>query len=100
MSRRLRSAAVRHLLNALLRPYRQPWWIRCLDSKPLPVGRCSKDPDARWGRATGGWFRGYRRHAIWGRGAAPEAWEVLPADRGVTRPQRGCCWRGAPAAAT
>jgi len=82
MSRRLRTAAVRRLLNALLRPHRRPWWVRSLDSKPLPVGGCSKDPDARLGRGTGGWFRGYRLHAVWGAGAAPDAWEVLPADRG------------------
>jgi hypothetical protein len=82
MSRRLRTAAVRRLLNALLRPYRRPWWVRCLDSKPLAVGGCTKDPDARPGRSTGGWFRGYELHAIWGPGPAPDAWEVLPADRG------------------
>jgi hypothetical protein len=85
MSRRLRTAAVRHLLNALLRHLRgggPPDWVRVLDSKPLPVGGCTKDPDATLGRSTGGWFRGYRLHAVWGRGAAPDAWEVLPADRG------------------
>lgn len=85
MSRRLRTAAVRRLLNALLRHLHgpgRPWWVRALDSKPLPVGLCSKDPDARWGRSSGGWFRGYRLHVIWGGGCVPDAWEVLPADRG------------------
>jgi hypothetical protein len=82
MSRRLRTAAVRRLLNALLRPHRRPWWVRMLDGKPLPVGPCSKDPDARRGRCSGGWFLGYKLHAAWGPGAAPDAWEVLPADRG------------------
>lgn len=85
MSRRLRTAAVRHLLNALLRHHRGgggPDWVRVLDGKPLPVGGCTKDPDARLGRSSGGWFLGYRLHAIWGRRPAPDAWEVLPADRG------------------
>lgn len=85
MSRRLRTAAVRHLLNAVLRHIggpERPWWVRALDSKPLPVGGCSKDPDARLGRGSGGWFRGYRLHAIWGGGATPDAWELTPADRG------------------
>jgi hypothetical protein len=85
MSRRTRTAAVRRLLNAvrrLLRGAGPAAWVRVLDSKALPVGRCSKDPDARPGRATGGWSRGYRLHAIWGGGPAPDAWEVLPADHG------------------
>jgi hypothetical protein len=49
-----------------------PAWELTLDGKPLPVGHCSKDPDAK-GTALG---RGYKLHAIWGDGALPEAWEV------------------------
>ena len=85
LSRRLRTPAVRRLLNAVRRPFGgpdRPWWDRALDRKPLPVGGCSKDPDARLGRRSAGWFRGYRLHAIWGGDATPDAWEVLPADRG------------------
>lgn len=82
VSRRLRSRAVRRLLNAVMRHFHggdHGTWIRRLDGKPLPVGLCSKDPDARWGRSCGGWFRGYKLHAIWGDAATPDAWEVRPA---------------------
>jgi Transposase DDE domain len=46
-----------------------------IDGKPLPVGHCSKDPDARAGPLG----RGYKLHAIWGYGCLPDAWEVTAA---------------------
>ena len=49
-----------------------PAWELMIDGKPLPVGRCSKDPDAK-GTPLG---RGYKLHAIWGQGPLPDAWEV------------------------
>jgi hypothetical protein len=85
MSRRLRSAGVNALLNALLARYRgspQDDWVRYLDAKPLAVGGMSKDPDAADGYGAGGYFRGYKLHAVFGRGPVPSAWEVTPADRG------------------
>jgi hypothetical protein len=85
MSRRLRTAAVNALLNALLRHYRgQPGadWVKYLDGKPLPVGDFSKDPDARWGRGPDSFFKGYKLHAVWGRAPVPLAWEVRPANAG------------------
>ena len=35
-----------------------------LDARPVPVGACSKDQDARPGRVYGGFARGYKLHAI------------------------------------
>ena len=50
--------------------------VAVIDGKPLPVGGNSKDPDARFGRGAGGIAKGYKLHAIWGRGPLPDAWEV------------------------
>jgi hypothetical protein len=49
-----------------------------VDGKPLVVGGCSKDPDARFGRAAGHTAKGYKLHAVWSAGPVPEAWEVTP----------------------
>ena len=84
MSRRLRSAGVNALLNALLRRHRgdpRADWVKYLDGKPLAVGGLSKDPDARDGYGAGGYFRGYKLHAAYGRGPGPLAWEVRPANQ-------------------
>jgi hypothetical protein len=85
LSRRLRTAAVGRLLNALLARSRgdvRHDWVKYLDSKPLPVGDFSKDPDAAWGRGPDSFFKGYKLHAVWGTAAVPLAWEVRPAGHG------------------
>jgi hypothetical protein len=84
MSRRLRSASVNALLNALIGHFRgdpSADWVKHVDGKPLPVGGASKDPDAKSGYGAGGYFKGYKLHAVFGRGVVPLAWEVLPANR-------------------
>jgi hypothetical protein len=78
VSRRAGKAVFGVFLNRLserLRGGGLPAWELTLDGKPLPVGRCSKDPDAK-GTPLG---RGYKLHAIWGDGPLPEAWEVTAA---------------------
>jgi hypothetical protein len=78
VSRRARRAEVADLLGRLERHLRgdgPPAWTLFVDGKPLPVGRCSKDPDAR-GTPMG---RGYKLHAIWGDRCVPEAWAVTAA---------------------
>ena len=50
--------------------------IVVLDGKPLLVGGCSHDHEARFGRAAGHIGRGYKLHAAWESRAMPEAWEV------------------------
>lgn len=75
LSRRPRRTAFAVFLNRVaerLRGDGPPEWELIIDGKPLPVGRCSKDRDAR----SGALGRGYKLHAIWGRRPWPEAWEV------------------------
>jgi hypothetical protein len=85
MSARLRTSRVKALLQSL-EAYlgRDPrrWWLQRIDSKPLPVGMHSKDPDARFGRVARKWARGYKLHVVWGGGALPSAWRVEPMNVG------------------
>ena len=53
----------------------KPAWELVIDGKPLPVGHCSKDPDAKGTRLG----RGYKLHTLWGIDPLPEAWEVTAA---------------------
>jgi len=80
MSRRAGRAGFAVFLNHLaarLRGGGPPAWELTIDGKPLVVGGCSKDPDARPGRGAGGGVaRGYKLHAGWGDRCLPEAWEV------------------------
>jgi hypothetical protein len=79
-SRRLRTAKVRQLLSDVekhLGGDARRWWLTRLDSKPLPVGPPSKDPDAKYGYAGRcGLNRGYKLHAIWGGGPGPCVWRI------------------------
>src|SRR5687767_11277158 len=66
MSRSLRSASVVALLDALERRVTAPkgpglFWM--IDGKPLPIGGCSKDRQAGYGRAARGKAKGYKLHA-------------------------------------
>lgn len=81
MSRRLRSASVVALLDALERRVTAPaapglFWM--IDGKPLVIGGCSKDRQAGYGKAAGGKAKGYKLHAVWAGRPLPEAWEVTP----------------------
>jgi hypothetical protein len=81
MSRRLRSAAVVALLDALERRVTAPkgpglFWM--IDGKPLPIGGCSKDRQAGYGKAAGGKAKGYKLHAVVGGDGALAAWRVAP----------------------
>ena len=81
LSVRLRTLAVKQLFETVsqrLREIPEPGLIKRIDGKPLPVGGCSKDPDARAGRAAGGKAVGYKLHAIWSGAAFPAAWDVRP----------------------
>lgn len=81
MSRRLESPSViafREAVAQRIRGSGEAPLIKILDGKPLPVGGCTKDPDAKRGRAAGGMGRGYKLHAIWGDRPFPEAYEIRP----------------------
>jgi len=52
--------------------------ITHLDAKPLPVGSCSKDKEAKAGRITGGFARGYKLHALTTEDGRIPVWSVQP----------------------
>jgi hypothetical protein len=81
MSRRAYGVSVGFLWHAVEQSLRTlstqtPALIAFLDGKPLPVGGCSKDRQARYGRGAGLMAKGYKLHAVWCNGPLPEAWEV------------------------
>ena len=84
MSRRLRSASVVALLDALERRVISPqapglYWM--LDGKPLVIGGCSKDRQAGYGRAAGGKAKGYKIHAIVGADGSAACWRLAPMNK-------------------
>jgi hypothetical protein len=82
MSRRQRRAAVRSLADAVESSLRrrlagtEP--LAYVDAKPLPIGPCSKDPDAASGFAGCGTGRGYKLHMISDSRRIPIVWAVHP----------------------
>jgi len=79
LSRRLRKAGVRRLIEALeervLRAGRPAPLASALDGKPLPVGPHSHDPHATWGH---GGNRGYKLHLLLSLSGTVLAWRVAP----------------------
>jgi Transposase DDE domain len=85
MSRRLRSVRVRSLLNNLehrvIAP-KEPGLFWLIDGKSLPIGGCSKDRQAGYGRAAGCKAKGYKLHAIIGdRDDSVAVWRVAPMNK-------------------
>lgn len=58
-----------------------PGLLSIVDGKPLFVGGCSKDPDARFGYGAGLRGKGYKLHAICADRCVPETWEVTALNR-------------------
>jgi hypothetical protein len=84
MSRRLRKPSVVALLDALERRVTAPkepglFWM--IDGKPLPIGGCSKDRQAGYGRAASGMAKGYKLHALVGADGSVAAWRVAPMNK-------------------
>lgn len=84
MSRRLRSPSVVALLDALERRVIAPqepglFWI--IDGKPLPIGGCSKDRQAGYGRAAGCKAKGYKLHTLIGSDGSVAQWRVAPMNK-------------------
>lgn len=84
MSRRLRSKRVVALLDALERRVTAPkepclFWM--IDGKPLPIGGCSKDRQAGYGRAAGGKAKGYKLHTLSGLDGSLAGWRVGPMNK-------------------
>jgi hypothetical protein len=85
MSRRVDCVSTGLFWNRLeqhLRGSGNPALLAFVDGKPLPVGGYSKDPDARWGRGSGVFAKGYKLHAVWSTDVLPETWEVTPLNTG------------------
>jgi len=83
MSRRLRSPSVLALLQRmeeelLLSKAGKGELFWTLDGKPLPIGGCSKDRQAGYGRAAGGKAKGYKIHVICGSNGSLAAWRLAP----------------------
>jgi hypothetical protein len=84
MSRRLKTKSVRALLQALERRLTAPerpglFWK--LDGKPLPIGGCSRDRQAGYGRAAGTKAKGYKLHAILGADGRIATWRLAPMNK-------------------
>jgi hypothetical protein len=83
-SERLRSAPVVALLGALERRVVAPkgpglFWM--IDGKPLPIGGCSKDRQAGYGRAAGGKAKGYKVHALVNPRGEVACWRLAPMNK-------------------
>lgn len=84
MSRRLRQPPVRILLDTLERRVvapRKPGLFWMIDGKPLPIGGCSKDRQAGYGRAAASKAKGYKSHALVGSDDAVAVWRVAPMNK-------------------
>jgi hypothetical protein len=85
LSRRLRSPAVVALLQAIdhaaLGPVGDPPLVHMMDGKPLPIGGCSQDRQAGYGRAAGCKAKGYKLHALVGGDGSVPAWRIAPMNK-------------------
>jgi hypothetical protein len=84
MSRRLRSASVVALLDALERRVTAPthphlYWM--IDGKPLVISGCSKDRQAGYGRAARSKAKGYKIHAITAVDGSVANWRIAPMNK-------------------
>lgn len=80
-SRRLRSPRCQAIVRRLpgwTRPPDVPGRLHYLDSRPLPVGACSKDKTATAGHVYGGFNRGYRLHGCTRDDGCFAAFQVTP----------------------
>lgn len=84
MSRRLRTARVKRLLDALEQRLTKPsdgtlYWM--IDGKPLVISGCSKDRQAGYGRAACSKAKGYKLHALVAVDGGVAAWRVAPMNK-------------------
>lgn len=84
LSRRLRSASVKTLLEALqcrvLAP-KEPSLFWIIDGQPLVIGGCSKDRQAGYGRAAGSKGKGYKVHTVLNSAGEIACWRVTPMNK-------------------
>ena len=80
-SRRIRSARCQCILQDVYRrlaDVESPSAVNYVDGRPFPVGGCSKDRQARPGRANRGFARGYRLHQLVSEDKRVLNWSVTP----------------------
>lgn len=84
IARRLRTASVITLLDALERRFvapKEPGLFWMIDGKPLPISGCSKDRQAGYGRAAKCKAKGYKIHAIVASDGAIASWRIAPMNK-------------------
>ena len=85
MSRRLRTASVRALIDAVERlanpPADRPALVSVVDGKALPIALHSADRQSGKGRGVGNIARGYKIHAIIDAAGRLLAWRLAPLSR-------------------
>ncbi len=88
VSRRLRTHEVEQLIHEIFESFTMftllPQYL-CIDGKPLIIGDHSRDPDARNGWAGCGFAKGYKLHAIWGKGPIPLCFRVASLNVGEAK---------------
>jgi hypothetical protein len=91
VSRRLRTKEVLQLIHAISTTFKSmtllPKYL-CIDGKPLTIGDHSCDADARNGWAGRGYAKGYKLHAIWGKGPIPVCFQVTSLNEGEPKVAR------------
>jgi hypothetical protein len=89
MSRRLRSCSVLAVIERSYQRLREQLpqgLLKCIDAKPLPVGGCTKDSDALYGRAASCKAKGYKLFVLEDVAAGvPEAWLLGPMNQSEQR---------------
>ncbi len=82
VSRRLRSPSVVRLLDLLEQRVfirrRQPTLVLIADGKPLPIAAHSADRQSGYGRAAGGYAKGYKLHALVDLSGMLRCWCIAP----------------------
>lgn len=81
VSRRMHTLGVMTLMQRLedqLRNALPSGDIKLIDGRPLPVGGCSKDPDAKRGYGAGQMMRGYKLHLLCDQSGAVDRWHLTP----------------------
>lgn len=82
LSRRSRAASVQALLRRVedrlreLDPPAEEPEMAILDGHAFDVSGHTRDPDAKLGRGTGRFEKGYKAHVLWGSGCLPLSWRV------------------------
>lgn len=81
VSRRMKTLSAQELFENLEDDFKQafpPSVCRFIDAKPLPIGPCSKDVEAGFGRAASAFAKGYKFYAISDLKQGFVVWDIRP----------------------